>query len=64
MTDATNIKRYTSEQLQVMRAAGKSQTNMAAVRAKTKKELEQDIVSDLDWNDQPKDWYKNVVPKI
>jgi len=56
-----DIRRYTVAQLREMRARGESQTDMAAVLAKTEEELEADIASDPDWDDIPRDWYKDAV---
>jgi uncharacterized protein (DUF4415 family) len=56
-----DIRRYTVAKLQAMRARGESQTDWAAVMAKTEEELEADIASDPDWAHIPRDWYKDAV---
>jgi len=59
---AKDIRRYTADELRAMIARGEDRTDWARVDAKTEEELEQDIASDPDWKDIPKDWYLNAVP--
>ena len=61
MTNGDDIRRYTADELRAMRARGESQTDWAAVHAKTEEELERDIANDPDWAGIPEDWYKDAV---
>lgn len=61
MTNGEDIRRYTADELRAMRARGESQTDWAAVHAKTEEELERDIANDPDWAGIPEDWYKDAV---
>lgn len=60
MTNDEKIVRYSAAELRAMRDRGESQTDVARVRAKTEEQLEQDIASDPDWADIPRDWRKNA----
>ncbi len=62
MKTGEDISRYTEAELRAMIARGESRTDWARVDAKTEEELAQDIASDPDWKDIPKDWYLNAVP--
>ena len=61
MTNDEDIRRYTADELHAMRARGESQSDWAAVHAKTEEELERDIANDPDWAGIPEDWYKDAV---
>ena len=61
MESEGNIRRYSAAELEALRAERGTLTDLARVRAKTEEELEQDIASDPDWRDIPRDWYKSAV---
>ena len=53
-----NMKTFSAEKLEELRARGESRTDLARVRAKTAAELERDIAGDADFKDAPKNWYE------
>jgi uncharacterized protein (DUF4415 family) len=57
MANEVNIKRFSAAELSALRAQGKSETDLARVRAKTEAELERDIADDPDARDLPQDWF-------
>ena len=57
MTSGEDIRRYTSAELDALRAE-RGPTDMSRARAKTEAELERDIASDPDWRDIPRTWYE------
>jgi uncharacterized protein (DUF4415 family) len=61
MTSDDDIRRYTADELRGMRARGESQTDWAAVHAKTEEDLQRDTASDPAWDGIPEDWYKDAV---
>lgn len=62
MTKGEDIRRYSATDLREARARGEDRTDWARLRAMTEEELEASIASDPDWQDIPRDWYKDAVP--
>lgn len=60
MANETNIKKFSADELQQLRARGESRTDLQRVRARTDAELEKDIATDADWKDIPADWYREA----
>ena len=56
MTNGSDIRRYSKEGLEARRREHATKTDLAAVRAKSEAELEQDIAGDPDFRDVPPDW--------
>jgi uncharacterized protein (DUF4415 family) len=61
MANGEDIRRYTAEELEAMILRGESQTDWAAVDAKTEEDLKRDTESDPAWDGIPEDWYKDAV---
>ena len=57
MANANNIRSYSKEELEARRRERATKTDLAAVRAKSEAELEQDIAGDPDFRDVPPDWH-------
>ena len=57
MKNGEDIRRYTSAELDALRAE-RGPTDMSRVKAKTEAELERDIAADPDWRDIPRTWHE------
>lgn len=57
MTNGKDTRRYTSAELDALRAE-RGRIDMSRAKAKTEAELERDIASDPDWRDIPRTWHE------
>jgi uncharacterized protein (DUF4415 family) len=52
--------RYTAEELAAARARDGDRTDVARLDAMTDNEIQRDLAKDPDWQDVPRDWYKQA----
>jgi hypothetical protein len=60
MTKKEDIRRYTVADIEAMIARGESQTDWAAVKAKTEAELAADTASDPAWDGIDEEWIRTA----